>query len=452
MKEIKNKIFGFLGGFILIFLGIIMLWFNEGRTAKTESTIKEARNEYIEIKSDSIDEKNENKLVTTTGQINLNDEVLTDPIFQISVPTAKLYRKVEMYQWEETCETNDDNTRTCHYGKVWSEELIDSSNFAQPTFENPTEMKYQSEIFYNENTKIGAFTLGNTFLEKLSTKQQVTELNREIAPTLGLIIDDDYTYTDGNVATGGLHSVGNIRVSFYYNDAKTLSIMAVQSNNSFKEYQSSTGYKIAYLSETTKTGEEILTDLTAQNNLFKWLFRILGIIFIVSGFSALASPLQTIASFVPFFGGIVRWVFGWIASSIGLALSFIIIALAWLRYRPLISITLLLGATIIVVLCILIIKKNKEKNKKEEEITNQQELPITPTQSDLSILYNNPIKQPGNPFQNHQISQNITTGAAKPPQQIQQQPVNTNQQQTNNNQINLQEFYHNQQQNNQNNQ
>ena len=42
---------------------------------------------------------------------------------------AKLIRTVEIYQWEESCTTDDNDKKNCTYEKVWEDRLIDSSNF-----------------------------------------------------------------------------------------------------------------------------------------------------------------------------------------------------------------------------------------------------------------------------------------------------------------------------------
>ena len=39
----KNKTGGILGGIILVIIGICLLWYNEGRTVKTQKAISEAR-------------------------------------------------------------------------------------------------------------------------------------------------------------------------------------------------------------------------------------------------------------------------------------------------------------------------------------------------------------------------------------------------------------------------
>lgn len=420
MKNIKNKISGFIAGIIILIIGVILLFYNEGRTAKTQTMIKDASKEYTDISSAKIDSKYEKKLIATTGNLTTNGTTVTDPIFEVTVGTPKLKRVVEMYQWKETCKSNDEGGTTCHYDKVWSEELIDSSFFEQEVFRNPTEMKYKSETFYNRETKLGAFKLNDELLAKLSINKNVTELNSDIATKLGLIVSKNY-YTDGNVATGALHEIGDIRVSFYYNDATEASVMALQTGETFKPYTSKTGYEIEYITESKINGEEILTNLTAENNSLKWIFRIVGIVFVCVGFASLSSPIQTLANIVPLAGRYISWAIGWVSCLLGLSVSFIIIAIAWLRYRPLISLLLLVGSIGIIIIC-----KRLFPKKEEQTITSAEQL--TKIISEEEIITDNNAEPKVN---------NENTLEQNENQVIPQTPN-----------VNLSDFYHNIKQNN----
>lgn len=424
MKNIKNKISSFIGGIIFLIIGIILLFYNEGRTAKTETMIKDASKEYTDVSSTKIDSQYEQKLIATTGNIYTNGEKVTDPIFEITVETPKLKRVVEMYQWQEECDTNDEGGRTCHYDKVWSEDLIDSSFFEQEVFRNPTEMKYKSETFYNRQTKLGEFKLNDELLAKLSTNANITELNSDIATKLDLVIDGKY-YTDRKIDTGAIHEIGDIRISFYYNDAKEASVMAIQSGETFKPYTSKTGYEIEYISEKKLTGAEILTNLTTENNSLKWILRFVGIVLVCVGFMALSSPIQALANIIPLLGGYLSWAIGWVSSLLGLAVSFIVIAIAWLRYRPLISIILIVGAIGIVIVC------KKLFTKKEEKITSAEQLTkIIPEDSELVT------NDTENTNTEEKVEENIEAKAndnSLPP---------TSNQATQQSNLNLREFYH----------
>ena len=154
--------------------------------------------------------------------------------------------------------------------------------------------------------------------------------------------------------------------------------MALQNGETFKPYTSKTGQKIEYITESKITGAEILTNLTTENNSLKWIFRIVGIIFVCVGFAALSSPIQTISNIVPLAGRYISWAIGWVSCLLGLSVSFIIIAIAWLRYRPLISLLLLVGSIGIILICKKLFPKKELETMTPEQLTKiipEEEIP-----------------------------------------------------------------------------
>ena len=129
-KQTKNaKGGGIISGLLLLVIGIGVLWYNEGRTVATQSTINEAKKNYTDVSSKKIDEKYDGKLIATKGKIDLSEaSTPTDSTFGISAKAAKLVRTVEVYQWKENCETDDNDQKNYTYEKVWEDRLIDSSD------------------------------------------------------------------------------------------------------------------------------------------------------------------------------------------------------------------------------------------------------------------------------------------------------------------------------------
>ena len=174
MKGKNNKSGGFLAGFIFIIIGVMVLWSNEGRAVKTQKAIKEAKENYIQIKSNSVDSKNDGKLVSTYGKVDLSSsEELLDSRFNIHMKAIKLVRYVEMYQWVEDCEIDEDNTENCTYSKEWSDKLIDSTEFSKSGYNNPSSFQIENENFVASNVKMGEFTLPNRLIEKISVDKTI---------------------------------------------------------------------------------------------------------------------------------------------------------------------------------------------------------------------------------------------------------------------------------------
>ena len=159
---------GFLGGLFLILVGVWILWGNEGRTVKTQSAINEAKKVYVQVKSDKVDSKNEGKLVATKGKATVSEDIiLKDDIFGINVNALQLKRTVEMYQWKETCKTDDNDKTTCEYEKVWEDKLLDSSEYQESGHSNPAEKPYDDETYVAEPVKLGAYTLPEELVKQL---------------------------------------------------------------------------------------------------------------------------------------------------------------------------------------------------------------------------------------------------------------------------------------------
>ena len=358
MKD-KGKTVG--GGLLVFFIGILLLWWNEGNNVRNLRSVSEGLKNYKDVKSTKVDSKNDGKLVATSGKITFESPAV-DSEFNITSKSAVLRRSVEMYQWQEKCESDDDNKKTCTYKKVWSDEIIDSSEFEKEGHENPTTKPYDSEKYYGEDIKLGAFEMTKNLLEKLSTKKQIKDLSEEVATSHGMSVDKAY-YT--NVTEDG-PKVGDLRISFYENDSEYVSVLAMQSDSHFKVYKTKKGKNFFNLYEEEYNGSDMFQIISKQNNFGKWALRVVGILCVIMGVGSLFNPLQKLADKVPVLGSIVGVATGTVSFVLGLAISLIVIAIAWFRFRPLISI----GLIAIVVGLFIYLKMNgktlpsKEKTKK----------------------------------------------------------------------------------------
>lgn len=353
MKKIGNSFKGIIGGFILILIGIVLLWWNEGNNVKNLKTTAEMDKSLVEVSSNKVDSKNEGKLIATSGKIE-NTEELVDSTFQVKIVTPKMRRIVEVYQWEEDSNTDEDGNTTYQYQKVWKDEIIDSTDFHQSGHDNPKQMQYQNEVYKSNNVKVGAFTLSPNQIDRLSTNGNYNSFNEETVSQLGLKIDTDYLTTSTDIDNP---QIGDIRISFEYNNSTDISVLAVQKGNSFGDFVSKAGKTINKVVDGTHSGTEMINSIKEGNKIFKWVFRFLGTLLIVIGIATILGPISTISSYVPILGNVVGAAVGLISLVLGTAISLVIIALAWLRYRPIIGLILL---AIVVALVVFLVKKGKK--------------------------------------------------------------------------------------------
>ena len=135
--------------------------------------------------------------------------------------------------------------------------------------------------------------------------------------------------------------MGDVRITFTKVMPAKVSIIAKQTGNSFTKFKAKNGKTFQTLVMGECPAEEIYEGAHSANTTMMWIFRILGIVMVISGLKGIFAFIETILKVVPFVANIIGWGVGVVCTVIGIAWSLIIIALAWLFYRPLIGISLL---------------------------------------------------------------------------------------------------------------
>ena len=120
----NNKLKGFCMIILAIGLFVMTVIFNNN----DNKIATELYNNYKNVSSVEVNEENNGKLVATNGETTLLQEELIDEDFNISVSSAVLKRKVEVFVWTEE-QTTENGQTSYTYRKKWSDELIDSSKF-----------------------------------------------------------------------------------------------------------------------------------------------------------------------------------------------------------------------------------------------------------------------------------------------------------------------------------
>jgi len=85
----------------------------------------------------------------------------------------------------------------------------------------------------------------------------------------------------------------------------------------------------------------------SSNSTITWLLRTLGIIGLAVGIYWIFAPVIALLSVVKILADIVGFAIGLCAFLIAVALGFIVIAISWVFYRPIIGISLLVISTLI---------------------------------------------------------------------------------------------------------
>ncbi len=143
-------------------------------------------------------------------------------------------------------------------------------------------------------------------------------------------------------------NVGDVRVTFEKVVPAKVTVMAVVDGDTFKAFKAKNGKRFQTLVMGKKTGDEIIDAEKEANNMWLWILRILGISLVIAGLKGIFGFIETILKVVPFIAGIFGWGVGVVCTVVGVVWSLIVIALAWLFYRPLLAICLLAIAAFLI--------------------------------------------------------------------------------------------------------
>ncbi len=272
-----KKFIKYIIGVLLILSSVLLIGYSEYKVIKVLMNRDYLNNEINEVKSTIVDKNNNDKLIFMNGYLILNKD-LEDKEFNVSVRTSKLERIVEIYQYKETKE--DDETYS--YETDWYSELIDSSEFKNDGFDNPSSMKYENKTYYND-TYLGAFKLDDKEIDELGLYSRYLDLDSEFASKNGFNISNEYYTTSKDI---DFPEVGDIRISFRYNSSSSVSVIARQDNDTLSEYKfNDLLIKKIYNGKLNK--EEVIKDIYPLNLVLNILAIVVSIVLSIIGFKIL---------------------------------------------------------------------------------------------------------------------------------------------------------------------
>ncbi len=377
------------GGIMLFCIGTALLWWNEGRTVKTAKMLEEAGGAYVEMENpDKKDASLDGELVCGTAMATTEDS-LSDSQFGVGAKAIALHRKVEYYQWvEHAKEQSEDKlggkevtTTTYTYSKEWVGSPVESASFHDPAYQkkNMVLTTVETADQYAENVSFGAYKLNESLIRHISSREELPlaispdllkELNKQTQTAYqrfystkkavnDTIVRDsvnkddlEYVHQSANVLyfgrVPGSPEVGDVRVTFEQVVPAKVTVMAVVSGDSFKAFKAKNGKRFQTLVMGQKTGDEIIASEQDANDFWKWVCRIIGVLLVIGGLNGIFGFIETILKVVPFVAGIFGWGVGVVCTVVGIVWSLIVIAVAWLFYRPLLGIALLAIAALLI--------------------------------------------------------------------------------------------------------
>ena len=351
-SRLGDAIKGVLFGLLLAIVAFPLLFWNEGRAVRTAKSLAEGRGAVVSASAERLDPANEGKLVHVAGRARTEDTV-ADPLFGVQAPNAlRLKRKVEMLQWKETSksETRDkigggtETVTTYSYAAEWSETLIDSSRFKKPDgHRNPASMPAKSEAWTASKVTLGAYTLAREQVERVGGDEPLPASGARVATDLGRPVR---AHGSGLFAGANPNSprVGDLRITFTRVGEGDVSVIAKQAGPSFEPYRAKAGASVDLLRRGIASADEMFARAEADNELMTWILRGAGFLLMAFGIGLVLRPLSVLASVLPILGDIVGAGTGLIAMLLSGVLSVLTISIAWIFYRPLLGIGLLVVA------------------------------------------------------------------------------------------------------------
>ena len=366
---------GILAGILLVVAGTVVLWWNEGNFVATNDALGEAQSVTQELGNiTTLDSAKSGQLVHAEGPAATKD-ILSDPVFGLSVNAIRLERAVEFYQWVEEARSErrqklgggEEIVTTYTYSQGWTNRPVDSSQFKDPKARtenaNIVLVNLDNLVVQAGNVTFGAYRLpdflvgsirGGVPLNAVLSDETKAALNKQLAQTAQKAGSAEMVHASGNTVYLGASPlsphVGDARATFLQTPPGTVSILAKLSGDTFERYRADNGKAFSMLTMGTRGMDDMYGDAHAANTAMTWMLRLVGAFLVVFGLRMIIAPLSVVAGVIPLLGNIVGAGAGFVSIVLGLAWALVVISIAWLRYRPLIGVCALVVAGALIVL------------------------------------------------------------------------------------------------------
>jgi hypothetical protein len=354
LGRIGSSIKGILVGMLLCGISVVVLFWNEGRAVQTAKGLDEGLGAVVSASADKVESANNQQLVHISGKA-ITDDVLHDEEFHVEQNAIRLVRLVEMYQWKED---KDSDTRkkvgggtetvtTYTYEETWSSSLIDSNSFNQKhrsTHQNPDTMPVQAKTLHADKVTVGAYRLSPSLRNMIENAKDVEVSAENIPETLTERMQLQGSQTLYLGTNPNEPQIGDCRISFSVTLPADVSVVAQQTGDSFQPYQTKAGDALDMLRMGTVGADQMFAMAQAENTQLTWILRGVGAVLMFIGLMLITKPISVLADVLPFLGDLVEMGLGLVAGLLTITGSCLVIGFAWVFYRPLIGVPLLLLA------------------------------------------------------------------------------------------------------------
>ena len=376
---------GIITGLALFIAGFPLLFWNEGRAVARAKSLDAGQKAVVSVTADAVDPANEGKLVHVTGLATTKD-VLSDAVFGVTTTAIRLERKVQIYQWVENEETKREKkgdkiveTTKYTYEKKWCDEPVPSADFKEHGHDNPPLSAFQDLEQLAGNVTLGAFRFGPDCIERIggATKLPLAQ-DHVLSPRLvgatvreggvyvsykavaaatagtNAVVAGVFSDVSNAVATAasvmvGTPEVGDQRITFKQILPHDVSIVARQTGEKFAPWTAPNGEMVLLQSDGLRDAAAMFANARRANSFITWIFRLIGFLAMFFGLKMVLGPVETLVDVIPILNAIVSTGVSFAAFVVSAACSCMTIGVAWLFYRPVFGVALLVASVAIIV-------------------------------------------------------------------------------------------------------
>jgi hypothetical protein len=392
-QRLKNSLGGIGSGLLMFIAGTVLLFWNEGNFVKTREAISEAQGLAVHIDDVSqADPALNGKLIHASAFADTHD-VLTDSDFGVSDTAIALKRSVEYYQWIEKSDTRtrdkigggQEEVTTYTYKQKWTDGPVNSADFHDPDYrdKNFQLTLADDKEWQAKNVTFGAYRLPDFIISSISVEtpanvrftdselmqwektvaRNMPQNRRALDVTAGALTDSllrdtalRYVHASGNIVYLGKRSaldigkiptapaVGDVRITMLKVVPQDISIIAKVNGTTFEKYVAENGREFSAVATGIVSAKNMFASAHRSNSLLTWILRIIGLLLVVGGLKGIFGILTALFRVLPFLADIVGAGVGLVTGVFGFVWSLLVVAVAWLFYRPLIGIILIVVA------------------------------------------------------------------------------------------------------------
>jgi len=356
--RIVESLKAILIGIVLVVLSAVLMFWNEGRSAKTAAALGEGAGAVVAVAADRVDPAQEGKLVHIAGDTTVGKSV-RDADFGFDANGLRLVRKVEMYQWKEERRSEsqkkvgggEETVTRYTYTKEWSDRAVDSSRFRNVNdHRNPAMPSVSSRTFYPGDAKLGAFGLTDRIIQMVPGGEKFAVPDAVESQAIGRL-GQRARMLQGDVYVGANPDqpvIGDVRISWQVLPIGPVSVVGRQTHDTITPWVANNGNEVMLVEAGIADPAVMFKHGQESNVVLTWVLRLVGVLLMFIGFRVMLSLLQVLADVVPFIGSVVGAGATLVALLCTVVIAPIVIALAWFFYRPLAAVGILVVGGVIV--------------------------------------------------------------------------------------------------------